>query len=315
VPLITKVKITNYRCLKDLLVPLKPLTVLVGKNDTGKSAFLAALETAAGLAGLSDPDDFWRRDRNCAPTIYLKSELGSFSVGFGKQEGQREQVFSRVTTFRLPSQGVAMQSGGLPHEAGVPSLQSDGSNVAAFVDFIFRRELKSRFVQFVNAVRDAIPGVEDINVPTPDPASRRIDVVIEDGLTLPGPRMSTGARLMIFFLALAYHPAPPELILIEEPENGVHPKRLADIVALLRGLTTGKHAGYQAQVILTTHSPYLLDCIDLATDQVLAFKRNDDGSRTAEPADAERLKTFLDEFMLGEVWYNEGEAGLVSRPA
>ena len=37
------------------------------------------------------------------------------------------------------------------------------------------------------------------------------------------------------------------------------------------------------------------------------------GSRTAEPADAERLKVFLDEFMLGEVWYNEGEEGLVKK--
>ena len=46
---------------------------------------------------------------------------------------------------------------------------------------------------------------------------------------------------------------------------------------------------------------------------MLVFRRNDDGSRTCEPADAERLKNFLDEFMLGEVWYNEGEDGLVAR--
>ncbi len=82
---------------------------------------------------------------------------------------------------------------------------------------------------------------------------------------------------------------------------------------LLREITQGKHGGHAAQVILTTHSPYLLDQVDLSTDQVLVFKRNDDGSRTAEPADAERLKSFLGEFMLGEVWFNEGEAGLVSR--
>ena len=33
----------------------------------------------------------------------------------------------------------------------------------------------------------------------------------------------------------------------------------------------------------------------------------------AEPADTERLKVFLDEFMLGEVWYNQGEEGLVAK--
>ena len=79
----------------------------------------------------------------------------------------------------------------------------------------------------------------------------------------------------------------------------MHPKRLEDVMKLLRDITQGVHAGNKAQVILTTHSPHLLDYVDLDTDQVLVFSRNkEDGSRTAEPADAERLKNFLDEFML-----------------
>jgi predicted ATP-dependent endonuclease of OLD family len=82
---------------------------------------------------------------------------------------------------------------------------------------------------------------------------------------------------------------------------------------LLHEITRGVHANHAAQVVLTTHSPHLLDFVDLNTDQVLVFSRQEDGSRTAEPADTERLKTFLDEFMLGEVWYNKGEEGLVAR--
>jgi predicted ATP-dependent endonuclease of OLD family len=73
------------------------------------------------------------------------------------------------------------------------------------------------------------------------------------------------------------------------------------------------HGDHAAQIILTTHSPHLLDYVDLTQDQVLVFHRNEDGSRGAQPVDAERLKTFLDEFMLGEVWYNEGEAGLTGK--
>ncbi len=102
--------------------------------------------------------------------------------------------------------------------------------------------------------------------------------------------------------------------MIEEPENGVHPKRLCDIVNLLRRIVTGQHSDRPSQVILTTHSPYLLDAVDLSRDQVLVFRRNSDGSRTIEPADKERLDIFLDEFMLGEVWYNQGEDGMVAKP-
>lgn len=126
---------------------------------------------------------------------------------------------------------------------------------------------------------------------------------------------SAGVQLLLFFVALAYHPRPPRTILLEEPENGIHSGRLADVIRLLRELTKGKYGGTRAQVVLTTHSPHLLDLIDLDQDQVLVFRRNDDGSRTAEPVDAERLKTYLDEFMLGEVWFNEQEEGLIKRGA
>jgi predicted ATPase len=119
--------------------------------------------------------------------------------------------------------------------------------------------------------------------------------------------------MLLAFVALAHHPTPPRVILIEEPETGVHPKRLEEIVRLLREITQGKHGEHAAQVILTTHSPYLLDYVSLDTDQVLVFRRNDDGSRSAEPADPERLKLFLDEFKLGEVWFNRGEEGLVAK--
>jgi predicted ATPase len=163
-------------------------------------------------------------------------------------------------------------------------------------------------------MRALINGLQEVEIATPEPSSRRIDLVIETGFRLPADRTSVGLRLVLFFVALAFHPSPPRTILLEEPENGVHPRRLADVMRLLREITQGKHGSHAAQVILTTHSPHLLDYADLEQDQVLVFRRNEDGSRTAEPVDEDRLKTFLDEFMLGEVWYNQGEAGLV-KPA
>lgn len=120
-------------------------------------------------------------------------------------------------------------------------------------------------------------------------------------------------RLVLFFLALRHHPQPPSLVLLEEPENGVHRSRLEDIMSLLRDMTDEHESGEQVQVLLTTHSPHLLDYVDLDRDQVLVFQRNDDGSCHAEPVDRKRMDAFLGEFMLGEVWYNSHEEGLVKR--
>ncbi len=203
-----------------------------------------------------------------------------------------------------------MLSVGYPDEGGARQLEQNGLGVPSLMDYLLRRD-RNRFFAAVETMKRLIKGLQDVQVATPSPDSRRLYLVLEDGLQLPADLASGGVRLIIFFIALTFHPSPPKVVLLEEPEMGVHPKRLSEIVSLLREITKGTHGGHPAQIILTTHSPYLLDNINLDEDQVLVFRRNEDGSRSAEPADAERLALFLDEFMLGEVWYNQGEEGLI----
>jgi hypothetical protein len=217
-----------------------------------------------------------------------------------------------VQLFHLPFQGVSMRSPGNADDAGLPMIAQNGSYVPSLFDYLLRQD-RGRFDAATEALKGLIPGLSAINVGTPQPEERRLDLVLDEGLRLPADRASTGVRMLLAFVALAHHPMPPRVILLEEPENGVHPKRLEEIVRLLREITEGKHGAHASQVILTTHSPYLLDYVSLETDQVLVFRRNPDGSRTAEPADPERLQIFRDEFQLGEIWYNQGEEGMVAK--
>ena len=312
--MLSRIHITNFRCFPHVDVELRPLTVLVGPNDSGKSAFLASIKQLVELNQNFGPTDFWRTDHQLRIEIMGWDEVGKIFVASDGHSERHHENLRPCTVFQLPAHGIPMESGGQDDSLGPPQLTEQGGNVPTFFDYALRRDRK-RFFEIVDALRGSIPGLQDIDVKTPGGGNRRVDVRVEGDLSFPPDRQSVGVRLMIFFVALAFHPTPPKLILVEEPENGVHPKRLADIVKLLRGITKGEHADHRAQVILTTHSPYLLDHVDLNTDQVLVFRRKDDGSRTAEAADRERLKNFLDEFMLGEVWYNEGEAGLVRQPS
>jgi len=192
------------------------------------------------------------------------------------------------------------------------AINPDGSRVPALMDYLLRRDRK-RFFQIVDALKQNIPGLEDIEIGTPNAATRRLDLLTENGFRFPADQASAGVRLLLFFVALAHHPRPPRTILLEEPENGIHPRRLADVMRLLHAMINGNLSEYSPQIVTTTHSPYLLDSVDVNSDQVLVFRRNDDGSRSAEPVDVDRMKNFLDEFMLGEVWFNEEEAGLVAK--
>jgi predicted ATPase len=308
---LTHIEISGYRCFQSVAVGLAPLTVLIGPNDSGKSTFLSAIRAIIG-AHHNGRADTWRQS------------LNGFHIGLGvapnhrvelRRDGLHSATFSLdelrpIGYFRLPSDGLQLLGPGFHESHGPPSLDERGAHLPGLLDYMLRRN-RGRFDAFVAAAKARIDGLEDIEVATPTPAERRVDLKIENGLVLPYDMCSTGVRQLLFYLGLAYHPEPPRLILIEEPENGLHPKRLQEVMALFREMTQGKHGGRASQIILTTHSPLLLDCVDLEADQVLVFRRNDDGSRTAEPVDAERMKTYLDEFMLGEVWLNRDEAGLV----
>jgi predicted ATPase len=313
--MLSRVKITNFRSLVSVDVPLKPLTVLIGKNDSGKSTFLNAMLVLGGIRHIGPLDSPWLEGSR-------ESEFEGFLINGGHVRAKRSNFgwtnigdvpsITPAQTYQLPVQGAPMISDGYSDQSGAKPLGSDGEGIPSLLDYLLRRD-RRRFFSLVNSLQDHIPGLVEIEIATPNPAKRQLDLVLENGFRMPADQASAGVRLIIFFVALAFHPKPPKLILLEEPETGIHPRRLEDVVRLLRQITRGEHGAEPAQVILTTHSPYLLDYVNPEEDQVLVFKRNDDGFRTAQPVDTERLKDFLSEFMLGEVWYNQGEEGLVKR--
>ncbi len=295
--MIRRVLIKNFRALADISVTLQPLTVLVGKNDSGKSSFLDAIHSKLNKKALTI-EDGWRGIQQPEVFLYENADQGFHGT---------------AEIFKLPSEGIRMHSDGVAdtQSKGAPKLEVAGANLAAFLDFLLRKN-RTRFDRIQNTLRELVPGLQEINITTPAPQSRSISVRIDDDFEVPGSRLSTGVRMLFFFVALAHHPNPPQVVLIEEPENGVHPKRLDNIVSLLRGLTVGSLSGTPVQVILSTHSPYLLDHIHLPDDQVIVFRREKDGRRTAQEVDDKHLREFLDEFMLGEVWFNQGEDGLLA---
>lgn len=291
--MIQRVQIKSFRGLQEVDVKMRPLTVLVGPNDSGKTSFLEAIERRR--RNDFKREDFWRLAG--APQVTLLENAGTSFTG-------------SVELFRLPAEGIPMESKGIADQSGAPQLETNGQNLAAFLDYLLRKD-RQRFEQIQQAFRPLVPGFEEIHISTPSPERRAVSFLIERQFEIAGDGLSTGVRILLFFVALAHHPNPPLVALIEEPENGVHPQRLKDIVELLRGLTQGRVGGREVQVILTTHSPYLLDHVRLPDDQVIVFRREADGRRTATEADESRLKEFLDEFMLGEVWFNQGEEGLL----
>jgi predicted ATPase len=94
-------------------------------------------------------------------------------------------------------------------------------------------------------------------------------------------QVSDGSLFVLALLALKYQLAPPSLIAIEEPEHGLHPYLLSEIVELLRALSVDPIA--PMQVLLATQSSELLDL--LRPEEVRFLTRKADGSVDVRAAD------------------------------
>src|SRR5947208_8275222 len=104
----------------------------------------------------------------------------------------------------------------------------------------------------------------------------------EEDFKVPGWLLSTGTLRILAILAALRHPKPPPLLVIEEVENGLDPRTLHLLVEEIRVAITGGIT----QVVLTTHSPYLLDLLDLS--QIVVVER-EDGLPTFRRPDAKQL--------------------------
>lgn len=105
--------------------------------------------------------------------------------------------------------------------------------------------------------------------------------------------LSDGTLRFICLATLLLQPSPPALILLDEPELGLHPFAIRLLAEMLEA------ASKRVQVLLATQSVTLLN--NFAPKDVIVA--GNDGMRTAfERLDEDKLKTWLDEFSLGELW-------------
>ena len=123
---------------------------------------------------------------------------------------------------------------------------------------------------------------------------------------LPAAQVSDGMLLVLAYLTVLYLPQPPRVLLIEEPENGIHPKRLQDVLQILRDLIAEQG---HTQIILTTHSPYVVD--QFQPGEVSLCHKEKDGSVVVHQLSESRtVKEQIDIFTLGEIWTAEGDEAL-----
>lgn len=177
-------------------------------------------------------------------------------------------------------------------------LARDGSNIADFL-LDLRRQDQNAFDGIVETMSYVLPYAKDLQ---PSLTSSEIErkawlQLTEADFKVPGWMLSTGTLRLLALLALLRHPKPPPLIVVEEIENGLDPRSIHLIVEEIRNAVLDG----TTQVVLTTHSPYLLDLLTL--DHLVLVERDGEGHPVfRRPADDGSLAKWAEDFAPGKLY-------------
>lgn len=189
---------------------------------------------------------------------------------------------------------------------GAPAaLDETGSNLSAWLMVLQTRHSED-FARLNSAVADALPDVARLFTwPT---AQSTVFLATQERAFAPAiglSQMSDGELCFIALLSLIFSPeqygAP--VICVEEPENHLHPGLIHALVDLVnqRQRELGQHA---AQLVVTTHSPQLLDRLGL--DDIVLVNKTDGETRVTRPQEKAELRDLLaqEELGLGDLFYS-----------
>jgi len=132
-----------------------------------------------------------------------------------------------------------------------------GEELAPFLNTLKATEQgQSRLRGIAKAMHTIIPSITNIDVDVNDIGEVELKI-IEGTMPIPARVVSEGTLRVLGLLSLSASKEPITLVGFEEPENGVHPRRIRLIADLLKNMASGSNA----QIIVTTHSPILPDLI------------------------------------------------------
>jgi predicted ATPase len=335
-PFIERLRIVNYGCIRDLELALTPLHAFIGPNDSGKTTVLEAVRTITTLA-VAGAGEWWRdhaegkrllkrfdrsqerreltavTDTNLTWAVArdgksmmerLDKEQAPIDLLNGSRllaaRANEALALSGSQLLHLDPDALRAASSLIPQDHKVQLVDSRGTGLPAVYDALLSRNLDA-FVAIRDRLTALFPAVGGLELLNPTTREKALGIRLVDGTSVPAEFMSEGMLYFLAFAALPYLRATA-VILIEEPENGLHPARIIEVMSVLREVSN------TTQILIATHSPLVVNELDAA--EVTVLTRDPQAGTQAvllkdTPNYAERAKVYSN----GELWvsYADGE--------
>lgn len=252
-----------------------------------KRVFGVVRESFAGLRGESVLDERY-------------AEAPEYSYASRNNDGDWASLRNELSSFL-----VALE----PKQLATPcrpdaSFEPTGFGLAALVDRILTDTDRAARDEYERALGSFSPHVASVGTRPVEGQLKELVFGLKDKTRVPAREASAGLLATAGYLALMHLPA--RRFLIEEPENGLHPQALLNVADVLRGLP---HKG--RQVVMTTHSPILLNYIDAAHVRIVT-RTTDEGVKVTPALQSKVFNKLRQKVDFGALWYSVGDDALAS---
>jgi predicted ATPase len=288
--LLQRLEITNYRSIAKADVALRPFTILVGANGSGKSNLLKLLRDLSLNNSLTK-----HLGLPTTPTrIQITSTLGSFFRT--DDQNKKAPELNGVRVFSIDPIPV----GSSEPLGSTPEVQPNGAGAVQVLDSLKTGDREDLFDKIEAQLREFVPEIEKLSF-IPGVNAKRLQVR-ERGIPTPVPvsELSEGTRLVLTILTIVHQERKPSIICLEDIDRGLHPALFGKVVEVCRALTRGEGA---PQIIATTHNPYFVDQFVDDEDSVLLVEKTN-ANTTFTPLSARLAELGERTETLGGVWYS-----------
>ncbi|MBI2516979.1 MAG: AAA family ATPase [Opitutae bacterium] len=326
--MIASVQFKNFKALRAADVRLELFNLVLGPSGSGKTSLIQALLRLRALAGLpavhahelkaARPDGPRLEFRFMPPFQDVLVTLACGSVEpvcnllvvdhppGPAGEKLWEQLRARLMTIRAYLFDHYAMAAPAKRAEGTELASNAGNLAAVLADW--REKQPAVYTALMAEFFRIMPEFDLVDFH--DVGDGRVELrakLAEGGEFIPAENLSQGMLYLLATLTLAYNPAPPAVVCLEEADRGVHPRMLREVRDALYRLAYPRDCALErapVQVIATTHSPYLLDLFkDHPEEVVLGHKRGRAATfeRLSERTD---LLELMREAHLGDLWFS-----------
>ncbi len=232
-----------------------------------------------------------------SPDLIAVNALGQFA------EHPRVVALRDFITSWYVSYFSVDETRGQPEAGPQEQLSRTGDNLANVIQYLAEQHPK-RLEHVFKVLSKRVPRIERV-LADPMPDGRLLLQIKDAPFDHPvlAKFASDGTLKMLAYLVLLYDPASPPFIGIEEPENLLHPRLLAELAEECRA------ASERSQLLVTTHSPFFVN--GLNPEEVRVLYRDDHGyTQAIRVADISGVNEFMTAgASLGHLWM-EGRFGV-----